>query len=176
MKKKVMVAALVLVSSAAVFASGNKEDDNEYYERGPRMENRNDTREFRGRDWQDQDGPQRRGGMVWFDEEGNPITPEEISAEGTLVLEEGTMPYLETEDGKVFLMIPPFAIAEVDLEGGETIKVKGYDMPTDRWGNKTESVFLHVLSADIDGETFTLDMGRAGGRDRHHGKSGRGNW
>ncbi|MDA3955853.1 hypothetical protein [Oceanispirochaeta sp.] len=158
MKKKMIVVALVLFSSAAVFASGNKDDDYEYYGRGPM-----------GGGWNDR-GFDGRGGMFWSDEDGNPITPEEISAQGTLVLEEGTIPYLKTAEGKVFLMIPPFAMDDVDLKGGESIKVTGYDIPSDRWGNETESVFLHVLSAEINGKTLTLDMDRMG----RTGRSGRG--
>jgi len=170
MKKKVFVAVLVMMSAASVFASGNKDDESRYYGRGPAMGGGN----YGGRPVQG-GGNYVRGGMMWSDENGNPITPKEITAEGSLVLEEGTMPYLNTGDGKVFLMVPPFVWDEVELKGGETVKVTGYDVPEDRWGNKTESQFLHVVSAVVDGKTLAVDddmigYGGRGGRGRMPGR------
>ncbi len=173
MKKKMLVAVLVMVSAASVFASGNKDsDDTPYYGRGPAMGGM-----YGG-------GPGRGGygpGMVWSDENGNPITPEEVTVEGALVLEEGTMPYLNTDGGKVFLMVPPFVWDEVDLKGGELVKATGYDVPEDRWGNTAESRFLHVVSAEVDGKTLTVDQGMMGyggrgGRAPRGGMPGRGGW
>jgi hypothetical protein len=164
MKKTISIAALVLMSSAALFANGNKEDqNNESYGRGSQGGNR-----------QAQDGQYYGRGMMdeCYDEDGNLIQLEEITAEGTLVLEEGTMPYLNTADGKVFIMVPPFALGDLELEGGEAVKVTGYDMPTDRWGNETDSVFMRVLTAEIDGEELDLDFDRIG-RAHHGGKGGR---
>jgi len=103
----------------------------------------------------------------WQDEDGNPVTPEEESYSGVLVLEEGTMPYLNSSSVKVFLGVPPYALDQIDLKGGETISVTGFEMPgAARWDmdETGDSVFLHVVSAEIDGETFTLEQpyGRAG--------------
>lgn len=176
MKKTLSIAALVLMSSAALFANGNKEDqDSDSYGRGPREGGRSEQgRNFQG----DQDGQgYGRGPMEeCYDEDGNLIELEEISAEGTLVLEEGTMPYLNTADGKVFIMVPPFALGDLELEGGEAVKVTGYDMPTDRWGNETDSVFMRVLTAEIDGVELDLDFDRMGrgSRGGRGGKSQRG--
>jgi len=171
MKKTISIAALVLMSSAALFANGNKEDqDSESYGRGSRDGGRSEQ----GRNFQaNQDGRGFEHGPLdeCYDEDGNLIELVEISAEGPLVLEEGTMPYLNSADGRVFLMIPPFAIGDLELEGGESVKVTGYDMPSDRWGNETESVFLRVLTAEIDGVELDLDFGRMG---RHSSKGGRG--
>lgn len=180
MKKTISIAALVLMSSAALFANGSKEDqDSEFYGRGSGA----GGRPGQGWDFQgDQNGQgYGRGPMEeCYDEDGNLIQLEEISAEGTLVLEEGTMPYLNTADGRVFLMVPPFALGDLELEGGEAVKVTGYDMPTDRWGNETESIFMRVLTAEIDGEELDMDfnrMGRAshGGRGGKLSRGGRGN-
>ncbi|MBF9017843.1 MULTISPECIES: hypothetical protein [unclassified Oceanispirochaeta] len=180
MKKTISIAALVLMSSAALFANGSQEDqDSEFYGRGFRDGGRfEQCRNFQG----DQNGPGfgRFPMDECYDEDGNLIKLEEISAEGTLVLEEGTMPYLNTADGKVFLMVPPFVLGDLELEGGEAVNVSGYDMPTNRWGNETESTFMRVLSAEIDGETLDLDfnrMGRAsrGGRGGRSSRGGRGN-
>jgi len=171
MKKKLFVAVLVMMSAASVFASGNKEDETQYYGRGPAMGG-----------WNNDGGGYGRGGMMWRDEDGNPITTaEEITVEGSLVLEEGTMPYLNTDEGKVFLMVPPFVWDDIDLKGGETVTVTGYDMPEDRWGNETESTFLHVVSAVVDGKTLTVDQdmmgyGGRGGRGGMPGRGGRGGW
>ncbi|MDC7231879.1 MAG: hypothetical protein PQJ58_01510 [Spirochaetales bacterium] len=169
MKKTLAVTALVLMSTAALFANGNKDEETqEYYGRGG-------GRPAQGRDMArgDWDGPRGPFMEECDDEDGNWIEPEQISAEGTLVLEEGTLPYLNTDSGKVFLMVPPFAMADLELEGGESVAVTGYDMPTDRWGNETESTFIRVLTAEIDGEELDLAFDRMGGRSRG-GKGGRG--
>jgi len=170
MKKTISIAALVLMSSAALFANGNKEAQNsEFYGRGPMgggFQNGQYSRGFAG-------GPM----ASWcYGDDGTLLELEEITAEGTLVLEEGTLPYLNTADGKVFLMVPPFAMDGVELEGGEELKVTGFDMPADRWGNETESLFIRVLTAEIDGEVLELyynGTGR-GGRGGMGGRSPRG--
>jgi hypothetical protein len=172
MKKTISIAVLVLMSSAALFASGNKEDqDSESYGRGPGAGGRPEQ----GRNFQDNENRGFGRGYMenCVDEEGNSITFEEISAEGTLVLEEGRMPYINTSEGMVFLMVPPFVMGDLELEGGETVKVSGYDMPTDRWGNETESVFLRILTAEINGEELNMDFDRMSGAP-HGGRGGKG--
>lgn len=170
MKKTMSIAALVLMSSAALFANGNKEEqDDYYYGRGPMGGGRSNY----NRDFDSSQGGMgyARGPMEWcYDEDGNLVDLEEVSVEGTLVLEEGTMPYLNTADGNVFLMVPPFMMDGIDLEGGEDVKATGYDMPTDRWGNETESVFLRVLTAEINGVEIEMDFDRMG----RGGRGGRG--
>ncbi|OQY32162.1 MAG: hypothetical protein B6241_12060 [Spirochaetaceae bacterium 4572_59] len=160
MKKILIVGVMVVAAAGSIFASGNKEDDAQdldAYGRGSRggydRQGRfdRDERGFRGPE------------SCWIDEEGNPVTPETVDVEGTLVLEEGTMPYLEQNGEKVFLMVPRFALNEIELDGGEFVKLTGFELPEDArspWGNsESSSLFLHVVSAEIDGEVLTLEMG-----------------
>lgn len=158
MKRGIALVCLALLSSAAVFAGGSKEDDDGTY--------------YRRNGWKN--GEHRQGfgdPSFYYDEEGNKVELEEISAEGTLVLEEGTMPYLDTPEGRVFLMVPPRGVAELGLSGGETVAVSGYDMPRKPWGRESDSVFLRVTGAEIDGKQIVLMGGgrRGGGRGRHPG-------
>ncbi|MDC7242084.1 MAG: hypothetical protein PQJ50_17150 [Spirochaetales bacterium] len=181
MKKIITVSALVLMSSAALFASGNKDaDDTENYRRGngARAPREMPADDFRGT------RPERAPQGFCYDENGELIELEEITARGTLVLEEGSMAYLNTDDGKVFLMVPPFAIYDLELEGGEDVEVTGYDMPANgmmAWGQESVSTWLRVTSAVIDGEELDLSLaagpGRGGFRGgANGGRGGRGCW
>ena len=171
MKKIMMIGLMVVTAAGALFANGSKEEApaQDTYGRGsggPYAQNQDTFGRGRGMDQRDFRGT--AGGYCWYDEEGNFITPETIEVEGVLVLEEATLPYIEQNGEKVFLMVPRFAFDQVELEGGESVKVSGFDMTENArmaWDYETESLYLHVVTAEIDGETFTLDngMGRMGG-------------
>jgi len=172
MKKILVLTVLTVTAAAAAFANGNKEAEQPVpygYGRAPRGGYAADCPLLEG------EGVQPgRGMMYWTDEEGNPVTPDLTEAEGTLVLEEGTLPYLMNGGEKVFLMVPPFAIQEVELTGGESVKVSGYEVPGGRWGTETESLFLHVVTAEIDGQVLTLERGAGPGAGGKGGRGGRG--
>ena len=172
MKKILVIGVLVAAAAGTVFAGGSKEDeslDNDGYGRGSRS---GYARENDRAGRFDRDGRSSRGqqDFCWVDEEGNPVTPETVEVEGSLVLEAGTLPYLEQNGEKVFLMVPRNALGSIELEGGEFIKVSGFEMPDESrspWGSDdSSSQFLRVVSAEIDGETFTLEMGPASGGGR----------
>ncbi len=163
MKKKVMmILSMVLLSSTAVFAGGTQDENDQAYGAG------NGRRGFEGGAGPGKFDDERMGGRfgdptVCYDAEGNEIKLEEMTAEGTLTLDEGTMPYLNTADGKVFLMVPRFMVYELELKGGESVKVTGFDVPFSPWGEEYESTFLRVTDAEIDGKQLIL-MGGPGGR------------
>ena len=167
-KQGIMILTMLILGSAAVYANGAQDENEEGYGAG------GGPRGGEGRFIEGPMGPGRFDPSVIYDEEGNPVELEEITVEGSLVLEEGTMPYLETKDGKVFLMVPPPVIFQLGLEGGESVKVRGYDIPRTPWGQETESVFLKVTDAEIDGKQIVLlgGPGRQGGRGRGRQNSG----
>jgi hypothetical protein len=171
MKKKIMmIVSMVVMSSAAVFAGGAQDDDAQSY--GPGSGGRAGGRAPQGR-FDDERGGGRFGDpSICYDAEGNEIQLEEMTVSGTLVLEEGTMPYLNTAEGKVFLMVPRFMVYELELAGGESVKVTGFDVPATPWGEEHESTFLRVTDAEIDGKQIVF-MGGAGGRGGRGGKGGR---
>ena len=186
MKKMMLIGLMVVAAAGSVFASGNKEDEQAVpygYGMGPRGG-------YVGQGGPGFDASRGQGRMYWADEEGNPVNAaelEEVTVEGTLVLETGTHPYLVQDGVNVFLMVPPFAISELELEGGEAVKVSGYELPEGGpmfWNSTDGARFLQVTSAEINGQTLTLQggygyggaaycdpslggrMGRAGGRGR----------
>ena len=171
MKKIMMIGLMVVTAAGALFANGSKEEApvQDTFGRGPGGQYARNQETFgRGRGMDQRDPRGAAGGLCWYDEEGNLVTPETIEVEGVLVLEEATLPYIEQNGEKVFLMVPRFAFDQVELEDGESIKVSGYDMTENArmaWDYETESLYLHVVTAEIDGETYTLDngMGRLGG-------------
>ncbi len=182
MKKIMMIGLMVVTAAGALSASGSKEEApvQDTFGRGSGGSYARDQDTFgRGRDMDRRDPRGAAGEFCWYDEEGNPVTPETIEVEGVLVLEEAMLPYIEQNGEKVFLMVPRFAFDQVELKGGESVKLSGYDV-TERarmaWDYETESLYLHVVSAEIDGETFTLEngMGRMGGmaQDGPMGRSG----
>ncbi len=179
MKKKVMmIVSMVLLGSAAVFANGTQDEDSQTYGPGRGW---NDGRPANGRAADGRFADDRMGGRfgdpsVCYDEDGNIIELEEKTIEGSLVLEEGTMPYLNTADGKVFLMVPQFMVYDLGLKGGESVKVTGYDVPRTPWGEETESTFLRVTDAEIDGKQIVLMGGRRGGAAGGRGAGPRGCW
>ena len=169
MKKIVSITALLLMSSAALFASGNKDaEDTDTYGRGPAG-----GRGGMGRAFDDDRGsfPGRAPEGYCYDENGELVELEEISVDGNLVLEDGTMPYLNTSEGKVFLMVPPFVIYDLELKGGEAVSVTGYDTASFgsagpgmmSWGDDSDATYLRVSSAVIDGEEYDLGAGSWGG-------------
>ena len=176
MKKKVMmIVSMVLLSSAAVFANGAQDDAVGNGPGNGRMGgDGRDGRPAQGRfDRDDRMGGRFDDPSICYDEDGNEIKLEEITVSGSLVLEEGTMPYLNTAEGKVFLMVPRFMIYELELEGGESITATGFDVPNSPWGEEHESTFLRVTGAEIDGkEIIMMDGPRGadrGGRDDRRG-------
>ncbi len=165
MKKILVVGLLVAAAGSSIFASGNKEEEQAVpYGAGPRGG-------YAGK-WDDDSNYSRggRGMMYWADEEGNPVNApelEEVTVEGTLVLETGTHPYIEENGEKVFIMVPSFAIADLELEGGESVKVTGYEVPEGGpmfWSAEEDIRFIQVTSAEINGETLTLEGGYGAGR------------
>jgi hypothetical protein len=92
---------------------------------------------------------------------------------GTLVLEEGKFPELNTGDGIVLLKARGLNLDQLDLQNGDQISVKGYEMPGPYWA-KENYKFVHIVSATIKGKEYIFSgprgsMGPKGGR-----KGGRG--
>lgn len=176
MKKKIlMIVSMVLMGSAVVFAGGAQDDDAQSY--GPGNGRRGgEGRPAQGRFDDDRMGGRFRDPSVCYDAEGNEIQLEEKTVSGSLVLEEGTMPYLNTAEGKVFLMVPRFMVYELELEGGESVQVTGYDVPNSPWGEEYESTFLRVTDAEIDGKQVVMMGGSRGGAHGRGGAGRKGGW
>ncbi len=166
MKKILIIGLLAAAAGTGLFARGGNDttqQDAPYgYGSGPMG--------GYGRGWNGAPGAQQGPGMMyWTDQDGNPVNApqyEEVTVEGTLVLETGTHPYIEEAGVKVFLMVPPFAVYDLDLKGGESVQVSGYEIPGGGpmfWNSDDSARFVQVQTAVIDGEELTLQGGMAYG-------------
>ena len=162
MKKIMIIGLLAAAAGTGLFARGSNDTTQQAvpYGYGPMGGGY-------GRNWNG--APQGSGMMYWTDQDGNPVNAaeyEEVTVEGSLVLEAGTHPYIEEAGERVFLMVPPFAVYDLDLQGGETVSVTGYEFPAGGpmfWNSDDEVRFVQVQTAVIDGEELTLQSGLAYG-------------
>ncbi len=165
-KKGIIVLALVLMTAGLVFASGDKEDDQDVrpgYGRGPR-------------------GVMPYGGGYGAPCYDSDFEFEEVSLTGTVDFTAlGTT--LSAEGAEWLLMYPRWALADVEISSGDTVSVTGVKTPGYRFGEDdgAEENYLMVFSAEIDGETYELSDARGNGfggmgggfRPMHGGRGGR---
>jgi len=144
-KKGIVLLVMLLSAGSLIFASGNKdkEDDSDYYGRGY--------------------GP--RGMMGYADRDDFPCFDEDLE---TVTLT-GTVDFTATgtvlnADGKEWLlMYPMWALQDVELNRGDTVTVEGLviEDPVNPARETESGNYLHVVKAEIGGETYELDY--AGG-------------
>ena len=154
MKSRIIAVSviLMLVGLVAVFATGQKEDVERPY--GPRG---------------------GRGGMMgmWGADEG-----EKITVSGPVYFKDKLHPEIKSGDKEYELMVPRFALRNLDIEEGQLVSVEGYTvegMYCEEEGE--EEVHLLVTKAKIGDKEYDLErdaQGAWGGRQGAWGTPGRG--
>jgi hypothetical protein len=102
-----------------------------------------------------------------------PFAEEELSTlTGVLKLGD-TAPVLVSGGEEYLVMVPPFAVPDIELEDGQEITLEGYvHEGFGRFADEDEQV-IRVTKAIIDGEEYEIDLGR-GNAGMAQGMMGRG--
>lgn len=152
-KKWLAAAALIAVSTGAVFANGTVDDDDN--RQGGRPGGRSDVRQS-----------EQRGGMNYEDIETRMV-------EGSFTMVDGEYPAIITEEGETLYLMIHARIEDIPEEGADLV-LEAFQSPM-------SPVHLMVISAEVDGVVLELDDdygpgGRGGRGGRHgggmHGRSG----
>ncbi len=155
MKSRIIAVSIILMLTGlvAVFATGQKEEVERPYGRG-------------------------RGGMMgmgmWGAEEG-----EKITVSGPVYFKDKIHPEIESGGKEYELMVPRFALWNLDIEEGQSISVEGYTIEgmycEEEEGE--DEVHLWVTKAKIGDKEYDLEsdaQGTWGGRQGTWGGPGRG--
>lgn len=154
-KKWLAAAALIAVSTGAVFANGAVDDDD--YRRGGRPGGRSDSR-----------SSEHRGGMDYEDIETQTV-------EGTFTMVDGEYPAIITEDDETLYLMIHARIEDVPEEGA--------DLVLEAFPSPMSPVHLMVVSAEVDGVELELDddfgpggRGKPGRGGMHGGQGAESGW
>ena len=184
-KKGIILLVLMMVAGASVFASGQMDDSSAVQD---------DTRQGYGFRSDDRDAGRfgGKGDSRFEDRAGGRLGPaaaedcdcleedmEEVALTGTVDFNsKGT---ILTADGEEYTLLYPHRAIDLDIEDGTEISVTGWEVEDPRFSDEEDSEvsFFHVLSAEIDGETYELEGfgpydGRMGGGRPMGGSRGRG--
>ncbi len=137
----VLLTVMMIAAGGAVFASGQKdEDDRDFSPRGRGYSSEQDC--------------------DCFDEDVELITltgTVDFTASGTILM----------VDGEEWNLMYPSRGLDMEIEEGSVVAVSGIEIEEPRRQTDDEDLkYLHVVSAEINGETYELDYderGRAGG-------------
>ncbi len=132
MSRKILLLLVLVGSMVILTAQGHRKNDND------------------GRDGRDEGRHEERIEKIL--EEGDIIT-----LKGSLILENGEMPILESKGIKYHIMAPVNQLMELKLTNGMKITVSGVQMPYPpmQWDGKESSIF--VTEIEIKGKSFEID-------------------
>lgn len=179
MKKELLVLLMVVSSALILSAEGQQDEDTQAYGRGQGMsrDNRNSGGRFSDAD---RDGrfEERQEERVEYLE-----SLKVISLTGNLVLNNGELPYMESEGSKVSFMAPWRDLGDLELVNGMNLTVEGYQMPMRNLQWDDSEITVMVTKAVIDGKDIVVEhpmdgesrmMGGFGGRRGSGSRGGKG--
>ena len=147
MKTRIIIAVLfvAMIGTLSAFATGQAEKAAPNY--GPK--------------WRGPDQPRQES--------------EKITATGQVYFKNLMHPELKSGDKEYELMVPRFAVDQVDLKEGQTITIEGYTFEDACYQEGEEDVHVMVTKATIDGKEYDLSdrpFGMFGGHRPGMGRPG----
>lgn len=148
MKRNLFVVFMLAGSVLLLSASGKKDDDNQFYGRGPGM--------MGGYGYSAEDSAKLQEQRE-ADRQAYLDTLETVSVTGSLSLVDGQLPVIEQNGSQYVIMAPWNDLAELNLKDGMTITVEGYKMPGRplQWDDK--DIYVMATKAVIDGKDYEVD-------------------
>ena len=149
-KKGIMLLAVLLTAGSMVFASGQKDKDDDF--------DRDDYGWGYGPRWGMMD-PRDYDDCPCYDEDAETVNLTgtiDFTAAGTTL----------NAGGKTWLlMYPMWALQDVEISRGDKVAVEGYVVtdPVNDFRETKEGNYLHVTKAEINGKTYELDQSGYGG-------------
>lgn len=172
MKKELLV-LMMIVSSAMILSATGKQDDEQFYGRGPGAGMMRNSDGLSPEEFQEQREAARDEYLEGL---------ETATVTGALNLVNGELPFIESDGTTFHIMAPWRNVEELELENGMEVSVEGYLMPGPplQWDDSEKSIM--ITKAVINGEEIIIEhpmdgfgmMGGFGGRGGAQGKGGRG--